>query len=156
MKNKKTFGFTLIELLVVIAIIAILAAVVLVALGNARQSARNAKRQSDLNSVMSAVEMYLSGDSAPADYSGLSGAALANCAPVGGPSNGVLCRTDATELCVGRPFGSAASTLISVLPDDPQTATNEYDCVVTATRYTITTDLEGTTTNFVCTNGSCT
>ena len=52
-------GFTLIELLVVIAIIAVLAAVVLVALGNARTRARDARRVSDLNNVSLALEVYL-------------------------------------------------------------------------------------------------
>ncbi|KKR78567.1 MAG: hypothetical protein UU22_C0019G0004 [Parcubacteria group bacterium GW2011_GWA2_40_8] len=52
-------GFTLIELLVVIAIIAVLAAVVLVALGNARTRARDARRVSDLNNVALALEVYL-------------------------------------------------------------------------------------------------
>ena len=56
---KRQGGFTLIELLVVIAIIAVLAAVVLVALGNARTRARDARRVSDLNNVSLALEVYL-------------------------------------------------------------------------------------------------
>ncbi len=57
--HKRQGGFTLIELLVVIAIIAVLAAVVLVALGNARTRARDARRVSDLNNVALALEVYL-------------------------------------------------------------------------------------------------
>lgn len=54
-------GFTLIELLVVIAIIAILAVVVFVALNPAGRfaDARNARRWSDVNSILSAVHEYL-------------------------------------------------------------------------------------------------
>lgn len=51
-------GFTLIELLVVIAIIGILATTLLVSLGGARQSARDARRISDLKSVQGALELY--------------------------------------------------------------------------------------------------
>lgn len=56
-KIKKS-GFTLIELLIVIAIIGLLASMVLVALSNARQKARVAKRVSDFKTVKTALELY--------------------------------------------------------------------------------------------------
>ncbi len=72
MKNKKSLpaspsavvdrqGFTLIELLVVIAIIAILATVVFVALDPVTRfaSARNSRRWSDVNSILTAVHEYI-------------------------------------------------------------------------------------------------
>ena len=57
-KNKK--GFTLVELLVVVAIIGLLSTLAVVALGNARQKARDAKRVSDIKQVQTALELYFS------------------------------------------------------------------------------------------------
>ncbi len=56
MKYRK--GFTLIELLVVIAIIGILSSVVLASLNMARKKARDAKRVSGLNQLVTAIEMF--------------------------------------------------------------------------------------------------
>lgn len=60
MQKKSLRGFTLIELLIVIAIIAILAAVVFVALDPASrfQKARDARRQSDVESIAAAIVTY--------------------------------------------------------------------------------------------------
>lgn len=56
---KKEQGFTLIELLVVIAIIGLLSTLAVVGLNNARLKARDAKRQSDIRVVQTAIELYL-------------------------------------------------------------------------------------------------
>ena len=55
LRNSK--GFTLIELLVVIAIIGLLAGIVLVSLGGARTSAQDARRQTDIRNIITAMEL---------------------------------------------------------------------------------------------------
>jgi type II secretion system protein G len=55
LKNK---GFTLIELLVVIAIIGLLSTLSVVALNNAREKARNARRVADVKQIQTALELY--------------------------------------------------------------------------------------------------
>ena len=55
-QNKK--GFTLIELLVVIAIIGLLSTLAVIALNNARQKSRDARRVSDVKQIQSALELY--------------------------------------------------------------------------------------------------
>ena len=55
---RKQKGFTLIELLVVIAIIGLLSTLAVVALNNARQKSRDAKRVSDIKQVQTALELY--------------------------------------------------------------------------------------------------
>ena len=53
-------GFTLIEILLVVAAIAILAGIVIIAINPAKQlgSARDAQRQSDVNTLLNAIAQY--------------------------------------------------------------------------------------------------
>lgn len=56
--RKTSSGFTLIELLVVIAIIGLLSTLAVVALGSARQKARDSLRLSDLKEMQVALELH--------------------------------------------------------------------------------------------------
>lgn len=59
-KNQELLGFTLIELLIVMAIIGILSTISLFALQGTRESARDARRKADLETIRSALELYRS------------------------------------------------------------------------------------------------
>lgn len=54
----KPKGFSLIELLVVISIISLLSTLSTISLDNARQKARDARRQGDISTLRTAIEMY--------------------------------------------------------------------------------------------------
>lgn len=58
MKGTAQRGFTLIELLVVIAIIGILSSVVLASLNSARTRARDARRESDMHQILTALTAF--------------------------------------------------------------------------------------------------
>jgi len=72
-KLKQTKGFTLIELLVVIAIIGILSSVVLASLNGARESSRDARRQTDMSQMQTSLSLYANDNNGdyPDNLSGL-------------------------------------------------------------------------------------
>jgi prepilin-type N-terminal cleavage/methylation domain-containing protein len=90
-KNK---GFTLIELLVVIAIIGILAVIVLMTMSAVRKKARDAKSKSDINSIVTALQIYYGNHGVyPANsYAGSCGTALngSDLISVGLSTDGIL------------------------------------------------------------------
>lgn len=106
---KKYEGFTLIELLVVIVIIAILAVVVFVALDPVQrfQDARDSRRWSDVNSVLTAVhECVIDNDGS-----------LTTCGITDTASH--VLGTDAANLDLSTELGPYLKTM----PQDPQTGT---------------------------------
>ena len=121
--NKK--GFTLIELLVVIAIIGLLSTLAVVALGNAREKARDSKRLSDVKQMQTALELYFNDNSA---Y------------PVGSAMNACLSTGGFVATC-------GATVYMGQVPKDPVTAAY-YTYEGATTSYTINFDLEGTSGGF--------
>ncbi len=131
MKNKK--GFTLIELLVVIAIIGLLATLSVVALNNARQKSRDAKRVSDIKQIQTALELYFVDQNAyPVETAAIT-----------------LGSTAYDTLSYSNGFASAASgtTYMGQVPSNPTPngTAYQYSTDASGTGYTITFRLEGAT-----------
>ncbi len=107
LKNQK--GFTLIELLVVIGILAVLLAITLIAINPARQfsQANNAKRRSDVNAILNAVNQYM------ADNKGL--------VPAGIPEEPAAALNIQDAAAGGADICALlVPTYIAALPTDPQ------------------------------------
>ena len=122
-------GFTLVELIIVIAIIAILAGAIFVAIDPARRlhEARNARRWSDVNTIVNAIKQYQVDnegehyyeveDAYEDEYSVLGEDALLcsyECVAVPMVSNDCVDLTD-----IGTEY-------LAVVPADPKTGDQEY------------------------------
>lgn len=119
-------GFTLIELLVVILIIGILISVSLVGVQGARESARDARRRSDLESIRSAIQLY------KADCN------VYPVSPLG------------TQIVADGTCGDAAGTVyLQSVPTDPQGGAYLYNRMTNLT-YELCARLETVTTSASC------
>jgi type II secretion system protein G len=126
-------GFTLVELLVVIAIIAILSTLSVVALNSARAKSRDARRQSDIKQIRTALDMYYdSSSSYPTTCAGL------------GSSTGCLCLTSigwvssSVSDCTGTIF-------MQKVPKDPGAYSYNYTLGAGSTTYKIVYTLDNGT-----------
>ena len=123
--NKK--AFTLIELLVVIAIIGILSGLIIVGLGNMNQSARDAKRQTEINSLRKAIWMQ------------------SNMGSLGYPIQTSWCCIDAGEC--SNLSSALIPSFLGTLPQDPlYTSSNKEFCYMyksNGTTFDLYTKLEG-------------
>lgn len=125
----KKQGFTLIELLVVIAVIGMLSSIVVVSLGPVRAKGRDARRQTDIQSIQTAMEA-MAADSTTGNY------------PLTGTAG-----TTAPSL----------SPYLLKVPTDPGTGTAEYEWVKNDTdadskkKYCAYAELEApSTTTYFC------
>ncbi|HOX96593.1 MAG TPA: type II secretion system protein [Candidatus Woesebacteria bacterium] len=145
MKTKHS-GFTLIELLVVILIISILSVTVFVALNPSKRfaDARDARRTSDVNSILTAVHEYIV-DNGGVSPSGLSaterqlGTATTGC--------DVNCLTPQTPAaCLD--LSTSLSPYLKTIPTDPKVGT------AAITGYKIVKDANGMVTVTACASES--
>ncbi len=126
MRNKK--GFTLIELLVVVGIIVFLFVLGVIALGSARQQARDSKRLSDLRAVQAHMEWYFSDHNA---YPVIPAPGLV----LGGPNSSCLNASGFQAKGCSAPY-------LDMVPADPGDGKYVY-MSTDGTSYVITDTLEG-------------
>ncbi len=125
-------GFTLVELLVVISIIGVVVALSLFGLSGARESARDAKRKSDLELIRASIETYRS-----------------DCNSYPTTLASPLTGTDAPPaLC------STANTYISQIPLDPLAPGINYRYFSDGFTYEVCTHLEQSQASTVTCGGS--
>lgn len=127
--NKK--GFTLIELLVVVAIIGLLSTLAVVALGSAREKARDSHRISDIKHVQTALELYYTENSSYPSGEGVLG------------SDNFAC-LDSTGFHAA---GGCTSPYIAQVPSDPSTDQAYTYSSTASSTFSIGVTLEGTIGN---------
>ncbi len=128
--NKR--GFTLIELLVVIAIIGLLATLAVVALNNARQKSRDAKRVSDIKQIQTALELYYSDQSGYPAFTAYTLGGQYTCLGTGGFG------TASTVAACNSPY-------MGLIPNNPAPNGATYLYTGASGGYTITFNLESGT-----------
>lgn len=126
--NKK--GFTLIELLVVVAIIGLLSTLAVVALGSAREKARDSKRLADLKQVQTALELYYTDNNAYPT--------------VAAPGQNLGAGNYACLNSAGFDATGCDSPYMGQVPSDPLAAQNYVYVAPSGTTYTVSASLEGT------------
>ena len=120
MQNQKQ-SFTLIELLVVIAIIGLLSTVVLISLSGVRAKARDARRLSDMKTLRTAIDMYVS------DHNGN---------PFSTNNVPVCLGIPSTETCWGDTFkgndalNAALAPYLDSIPKDPLYGARKYNTYI--------------------------
>lgn len=134
--KKSQSGFTLIELLVVIAIIGILAALVLVALGNARDKANDARIKSNLGQLRTLAEVHY--DSAGGGYDNAAG---------------TLNVGDCFEGTVAECAGNIDASVLS-LRSDSTSAGGDINARASITTFCVESDLASNAGTFVCVDQS--
>lgn len=125
--SKTRKGFTLIELLIVISIIGLLMALSIFGLIGARESARDARRRTDLEQIRSGVEVF-----------------KADCNVYPATMGTTLTGNNSVPTC------PTTNVYISTVPTDPLSPARSYSYSSNGTTYEICASLESGGTTVTC------
>ncbi len=114
MPIKKTPGFTLIELLVVIAIIGVLATLAMVAVSFARERAKVAKAQSEINEIYKAMAAMANDTGEWPGHSPVDATSTYSSANLSSGAVGIV-----ADDVSGTPFNNWAGPYMAKIPTDP-------------------------------------
>jgi prepilin-type N-terminal cleavage/methylation domain-containing protein len=145
--KKRSQGFTIVELLIVIVVIGILALLVITTYSGIQAKARNAKRQTDIQSLQTQLEAFFSqngyypslGDMNNATWRGTNMKSLDQNALVDPSSN---CDPSTSSCLVASPQLKAYSYAVTDSSGNP-CETTDTNCA----KYTLTASYEGTVNN---------
>lgn len=142
--HRKQEGFTIVELLIVIVVIGILAALVVTTFTGIQQKARDTERQTDIKAVHGQLEAYYAQNGSYPAMAQINDATWRSTNMKGLDTEALKDPKGATAALAASV--SATAYGYAATPGTCTTAAN--DC----TGYTLTADLEGSTTNYSKTN----
>ena len=145
---KKEKGFTIVELLIVIVVIGILATLVIVTFSGIQQRARDTQRQTDINAIQGHLEAYYASTGTYPTLamlldSGFRGKYMKGLDPE------ALKAPDGTDIAATLPTNGYSYVATAGGAACPAATGTTPDLVSTCDAYTLTADLENSTTNYV-------
>ena len=145
---KKEKGFTIVELLIVIVVIGILATLVIVTFSGIQQRARDTQRQTDINAIQGHLEAYYASTGTYPTLAMLLDSGF-RAKYMKGLDPEALNAPDGTPIAATLPTNGYSYVATAGGAACPAATGTTPDLVSTCDAYTLTADLENSTTNYV-------